>query len=304
MTKNKEIKMIPLNLITPDEHQPRKNFNASRLGELMKSIGKYGIMNPIIIEKKAGGLYMLIDGERRYRAAKELELKEVPAIVEDEQKDTDSLIQQFHIQEQHEGWTPVEKAIGVTRLAKELGVGINDVAEMLSLSSGTISDYMAFGSIANQELFQKYEVPVRYARTINNLKKFVKNRYSKVLDDEFDVDQQSLLEVAIIERFKDGVIVKQGDIIKIYDSVRANPRSIEKFIKTKITPQKLFSESNAKVAYHFRNINQNALVVAYHIREGIKLNVEKFYDEEHGEAITQLKTTAGLLNDLLKKIGA
>ena len=72
--------LIPLNLIKNNEEQPRKSFDDEKILELAQSIKEHGIIQPILVNKKDNN-YVIVAGERRWRAAKFLKLKEVPAIV-------------------------------------------------------------------------------------------------------------------------------------------------------------------------------------------------------------------------------
>ncbi|MCY6485362.1 nucleoid occlusion protein [Clostridium aestuarii] len=76
----KDIKYIQVDSIVPNEYQPRKYFNEDTIDQLAQSIDTYGIIQPLSV-RKIGEKYEIIAGERRWRAAKKLELKEVPAIV-------------------------------------------------------------------------------------------------------------------------------------------------------------------------------------------------------------------------------
>ena len=71
--------MVKISLLEPNLGQPRKVFDVEELGELAESIKNYGILQPLLVQKK-GDLYEIIAGERRFRAAKLAGLKEVPVI--------------------------------------------------------------------------------------------------------------------------------------------------------------------------------------------------------------------------------
>ena len=71
---------IPLGLIDRNIGQPRKNFNENALNELAQSIKAHGVIQPIILVKK-GDRYMIVSGERRFRASKLAGLKTIPAII-------------------------------------------------------------------------------------------------------------------------------------------------------------------------------------------------------------------------------
>lgn len=292
--------MLPLSLIEADELQPRKNFSPARLSELMRSIKRHGIMNPLIVQRQAGGRYILVDGERRYRASKELKLDEVPAIVHEVQDDTERLIQQFHLQEQHEGWSALEKALAVSRLSETLKVDVKDLAEMLSLPQKTVSDYVAFSKLLERKEYAKSEVPLGYAKTINNLKTFAKRMYREI-DEEFDNSMERNLEKAIISRFKSGDIRKAGDINKIHDAIRMEPKMLEKLIKDENTSiERLFLQSKAKAAWHYRNVVNNSSVMASHIKQGLEDNMLPLF-KNNERAQNTVKTAHRRLGELINK---
>ncbi len=80
---------IPLTKISVNPNQPRERFDADAFSELVASIGKYGIMQPIVVRPKEDG-FELVAGERRWRAAKKAGMKEIPAIVR-QSSDSESL---------------------------------------------------------------------------------------------------------------------------------------------------------------------------------------------------------------------
>lgn len=302
MAKTKyEALILPLSAIEADENQPRKNFDPERLAELMRSIQEHGIMSPLIVEKKPNGKYLLIDGERRYRASKELKLKEVPAVPVEAQSDTERLIQQFHIQEQHEGWSSIEKASAMALLAERLNVNTKELAQMLGIPNRTAETYTAFASLLERKAFQKHETPLVYATRIQGLKKRVKNAFEKH-QEEFTREDEHALELAIITRIKSGDIRIPNDVAKIGDAAAVNPSSIRAFLKnSKMSTQKLFLESEAKVALHFRRIVYSANGLISNIPQGMALGVQNLM-EDRPYAISALKAAREQIDRLLGKI--
>lgn len=269
---SKTVEIVPLNRVVADADQPRKNFAPERMADLINSIKDHGIMNPLIVEKTPEG-YMLVDGERRYRAATELKLKEVPVIIVSNQSPTDRLIRQFHLQEQHEGWSPTEKANAVGRLAKEMKLSVKEMGKVLSIPDRTVGQYIAFYELLDRKQFEKSEISIHYAGRIVALRKYVVNVFNKK-DEEFTLENQHDLESAVIARVKNGDIRKGTDINKIRDAAKISPHSILKFIKNdKLTTQRLFIDADAKVASHYRNLMYSARSLNFHIDEGIGLKV-------------------------------
>ncbi len=301
MKKDTSVEMVKLSAITPDVDQPRKNFDPRRLGELAASIQKHGIMNPIIVEDAGSGKYIVVDGERRFRAATEIGLKEVPVIIVEAQSAPQRLIQQFHLQEQHENWSPIEKAVAVGHLAKELGMSITSMAETLSLPSRTIGDYVGFSKIIDKESFIKNEVPIGFATTITNLRTYVRNLWARH-DKEFTTEMEQDLERSIIARFRAGSIKKGSDITKLRDSIRSDHTSVLKFMKNdNLTVEKLFLDTNAKAAWHYRNLMTAAQAITSSSKVGLALGMAEMMKEDEATK-GSLKHAVDSLNTVLRAI--
>ena len=132
------VKKIKLVEIEPNIEQARKKFNEESLQELAQSIKTYGIIQPIIVEKKEG-YYKIIAGERRWRAAKIANLDEIPCIVrnEDEQRSKEiSLIENI----QRENLNPIEKALGYKELIDNYNLRQQDLADKLGISRTNVTN--------------------------------------------------------------------------------------------------------------------------------------------------------------------
>ena len=135
---SRETSAVKISLIEPNANQPRKDFEEKALRELADSIKKYGVLQPIIL-KKNGSKYMIIAGERRYRAAKLAGLKEVPAIVKDSQ-DIEAAEIALIENLQREDLNPVEEAYAYQALISEYGLKQDEVAEKVSKSRSAITN--------------------------------------------------------------------------------------------------------------------------------------------------------------------
>lgn len=294
------ISYVALKDVIPDANQPRRNFNPERLAELMSSIEQHGIINPLIVEKFKGG-YLLVDGERRYRASKELNLKEVPVIVVEPQDETKRLVQQFHLQEQHEGWSAIEKANGVMKLSKKLGISFVEMGRLLAMPERTIRSYMGFADLIEHKEFEKNEIPLAYAQRIVQLRKWVRHIFEMKGIGEFSQEDEAALEKAIISRIKRGDIRKLTDLTKIRDSVKTNPKNIYKFIKElKLSTQKFFLDSDAKSAYHYRNVVNSAGYLVGHGHSLLQLKESEMFVGNEDD-IKKLRKAQEIIDDLLGK---
>lgn len=140
--ENNEYKEVFVNisLVEPNRNQPRKEFDKNALSELANSIKQYGILQPIIVQKNED-MYEIIAGERRWRAAKEAGLTEVPVITRDYDKQK---IMEISIIEniQRENLNPIEEAMAYQSLMEEYGLKHEELAERVSKNRSTITNSM------------------------------------------------------------------------------------------------------------------------------------------------------------------
>ncbi len=131
---------IDINLIRANEEQPRKYFDDEKIANLAQSIKEHGIIQPIILMKN-GDFYTIVAGERRWRAAKSIGMKEVPAIVMElssKQLLEVSLIENI----QREDLNPIEEAIAYKKLIEEFDITQEDLAAKLGKSRTAITNSM------------------------------------------------------------------------------------------------------------------------------------------------------------------
>lgn len=132
--------LIPLIEIEPNRAQPRTRFDEDALQELADSIKQYGIIEPIVVQKRDKH-YEIIAGERRWRAARIAGLKEVPVVVKEYSEDeifTIALIENI----QREDLNPIEEAVAYQKLIQELKLKQDEVAEKVSKSRTAITNSM------------------------------------------------------------------------------------------------------------------------------------------------------------------
>ena len=132
--------MIKISKIEPNREQPRRNFEEDALLELADSIRQFGVLQPLLVQKK-GDYYEIIAGERRWRAAKLAGLKEVPVIIKDYTKQEVveiALIENI----QRENLNPIEEAMAYKRLLTEFNLKQDEVAERVSKSRTAVTNSM------------------------------------------------------------------------------------------------------------------------------------------------------------------
>ncbi len=143
-----KIKEIPLDLISPNPYQPRKYFDEKSLNELSESIKKYGLLQPIIVVKKDNG-YMLIAGERRYRAAKMAGFSEIKAIVADFENEN---LRELALIEniQREDLNPIELAKSYKELIEEHKITQEELADIIHKSRTQITNTLRLLTLSEE----------------------------------------------------------------------------------------------------------------------------------------------------------
>lgn len=129
---------VKISLVEPNREQPRKMFDEDALIELSESIKQYGILQPLLVQKK-DNYYEIIAGERRWRAAKMAGIKEVPVIIKD--YTTQEVMEIALIENiQREDLNPIEEAQAYQRLIKDYRLKQDEVAEKVSKSRTAITN--------------------------------------------------------------------------------------------------------------------------------------------------------------------
>lgn len=135
-----KVYQVNLSSIMPSPLQPRKEFPAEALHELVESIRQHGIIQPLIVRLQ-GGKHELIAGERRWRAAQQVGLTQAPVIVREA---TDLEVLELSLIEnlQREDLNPIEEALAYARLAGEFGMRQEDIAQKVGRSRAAVANSM------------------------------------------------------------------------------------------------------------------------------------------------------------------
>ena len=133
------IETLPLREIEPDPGQPRKTFDDETLAELSASIAEHGLLQPIAVRPKPSGGYLIVAGERRWRASRMAGLTEVPVIVKDV---TDEQAMELALVEnlQREDLDPVEEAAGIRELMTRCDLTQEQAARKLGKSRSALAN--------------------------------------------------------------------------------------------------------------------------------------------------------------------
>lgn len=164
-----DVQKIDINKIYTNPNQPRKNFDKESLNELAESIRVHGLIQPIIVNQMADG-YMIIAGERRFRASKICGLTEIDAIVKNY---TGKQVAEIAIIEnlQREDLNPVEVAKGIKQLMEEYGLTQEKVAERLGKSRSAIANSLRILTLYPEviDLVEKGKVSFGHAKILASI---------------------------------------------------------------------------------------------------------------------------------------
>ena len=164
---NTGVSELPLSEIFPNPDQPRKIFDEGALLDLTNSIKEHGVISPIVVNRNPDGTFMIIAGERRYRAAKNAGLETIPAVVKeyDERKIQEiSLIENL----QREDLNPIEAAFGMKRLMEEFSLTQEVLAERLGKSRPAIANTLRLLTLSEEviALVREGKLSSGHARTL------------------------------------------------------------------------------------------------------------------------------------------
>ena len=255
--------MVRINEVEPNRDQTRKDFDEDALMELADSIRQFGILQPLLVQKKKN-YYEIIAGERRWRAAKLAGIKEVPIIVKDY---TDQEIVEISLIEniQRENLNPIEEAMAFKRLLQEFQLKQDEVAERVSKSRTAVTNSMRLLKLSPrvQQMIIDDMISTGHARAL------------LAIDDE---EQQFILAN------------------KIFDE-KLSVRETEKLVKALKNPKKEVKKEKQEQMFIYENIEEQiknimGTKVSVNQKANGKGKIEiEYYSEEELERIYDLLMT-------------
>lgn len=162
---------IDINDIKPNENQPRKKFDEDKIEELAESIKEHGVIQPLIVSSTDNG-YMIVAGERRWRASRKAGLKTVPCIVRDLTEEENMLVTIIE-NLQREDLDPVEEAKGLQQMIKTYGLTQDQVSKSVGKSRPYITNSLRLLKLSDeiQDKISKGIISAGHARAILSLDK-------------------------------------------------------------------------------------------------------------------------------------
>lgn len=255
--------LLKINQVEPNRDQPRKEFDEDALLELADSIKQFGVLQPLLVQKKKD-YYEIIAGERRWRAAKLAGLKEVPVLIKSY---TDQEIVEISLIEniQRENLNPIEEAMAFKRLLEEFHLKQDEVAERVSKSRTAVTNSMRLLKLSDKvkQMIIDDMISTGHARAL------------LAIEDE---EQQYLLATKI---FDEKLSVRETE--KLVKSLK-NPKKEVK----KTTPEHQFIYND--IAEKMKSIMGTKVNINAQANGKGKIEIE-YYSEEELERIYDLMMT-------------
>ncbi len=164
------VSMISLDQILPNRYQPRTTFVETELEELAQSIKEHGVLQPIVIRRKGDGMYELIAGERRFRAAKIAGMTTIPSLIRnsnDEKALAVALVENI----QRQNLNPMEEAKAYSRLMGEFGLTQDLVSRSVGKDRSSIANILRLLSLPKdvQEFIESGAISLGHAKVLAGL---------------------------------------------------------------------------------------------------------------------------------------
>ena len=193
--RSQSYRVLPVDKIEPNPMQPRRDFNTDRLTELAESFKQNGIIQPLVVKPNGSG-YVIIAGERRYRAARMAGITEVPVIVSEEMDDTRMLELALVENIQRENLNPIELAEAYRKLIEQCGLTQQQLSDKVGKSRTAIANQLRLLTLPDEikEMVRGAKLTEGHARALLSLTTETEMRHmaEKILDD--------LLSVREVER--------------------------------------------------------------------------------------------------------
>ena len=251
---------LKLNLIEPNSEQPRKNFDEESLQELADSIKQYGILQPLIVQKK-GNHYEIIAGERRWRAAKLAGITDVPVLIREYDKQQTmeiALIENV----QRADLNPIEEAQAFQQLTQEFHLTQEEIANRVSKNRATITNSMRLLKldVRVQDMLADGKISSGHARALLGLEEG-ERQYQvavKITEEKLSVRDVEKLVKMMNRPPKEKKPEKGPDIDLIY-------RQVE---------DKLKSIMGTKVVINQKDKNKGRIEIEYYSQEELERLIE------------------------------
>lgn len=214
---------ININDIKPNENQPRKTFNEEKIAELSASIVEHGIIQPLVVRHCKNG-YEIVAGERRWRAARKAELKEVPCLIRDF-SDEENMLVAIIENMQREDLNPIEEAEGLHQMIKTYGLTQEEVSKSVSKSRPYITNALRLLKLPEQiqNLVMEGKLTTGHARALIPVedRKLQADLCRKIIEEGLSVRKvEELVQAAGKPKKKSAKKTKSADTLHVESELK------------------------------------------------------------------------------------
>ena len=159
---------IPVDRLQPNPNQPRDNFDVSGIEELAASIRRHGVLQPLLVSEDGPDRYVIITGERRWRAAQRAGIRRVPAVIRERLADADQLELALVENLQRLDLTPLEEARAFEQMRTSLGLTQAEIADRVAMDRSTVANALRLLKLGPeiQTLVEQGLLSAGHARTL------------------------------------------------------------------------------------------------------------------------------------------
>jgi ParB family chromosome partitioning protein len=207
-------RMVEVGSIKPNPQQPRARFDDDAIASLAESISELGVLQPLVVAEGDDGGYVLVAGERRWRAAKRAGLTEVPAMVrtvDDERSLTEALVENL----QRQDLTPMEQAAAYNQLLEDFGLTHEEVGRRVGRSRASVTNTLRLLTLPAtvQGLVDRGELAFGHARALAGLDdgKYATHIAQRAVEEGWSVRQ---VEEAVRLRIEQGVPPEPDPVVR------------------------------------------------------------------------------------------
>lgn len=199
-----EVQHIRIDAIVPNRYQPRQTFSAQELAELAASLKQSGLLQPVLVRRKGDGIYELISGERRWRAAREAGLETIQAVIRN-CSDEESILLALVENLQREDLNPIETARAYNRMMTEFGLTQDVIAQRVGCERSSIANIVRLLNlpVEVQHLIETDQLSTGHAKVILGISSLSEQqRVARlVVDKDLSVrETEELLQSAVSVR--------------------------------------------------------------------------------------------------------
>lgn len=242
--------LISINKIKSDEEQPRKLFDSEKIAELAESIKTHGIIQPLILRKHMEDQYIIVAGERRWRAAKMAGLKEVPVVIM-ELTDRDILEVSLIENIQRQDLNPIEEAIAYRKLLNDFNITQEELSKRIGKSRVAIANTIRLTNLDDrvQQYIIESIITEGHGRTLLTISDKQKQYElaQQIIDEKLSVRELERLIKSLTEEEEKEKVIWSSDLNPYYKEIT---NQLQNYFGTKVNISNKKNKGKIEIEYY------------------------------------------------------